>query len=132
MLSGEQTVASQEWVNALPFGLTGAQGVTGPSGVGGSSTYAVVGVSGAEGYTAMQTSGTTVLAVNTGYTGTTIYLPTAVGNTAMFVAKKTDALNTLTVEGFDAETIDGYTSSTLSALNESKTFVSDNSNWLVL
>ena len=89
-------------------------------------------MSGSAGYTGLQTSGTIILAVNTGYTGTTVYLPTAVANTAMFVAKKTDALNTITVYGFNGETIDGYPTSTLTALNESKTFVSNNSSWLVV
>jgi hypothetical protein len=109
----------------------GPQGATGPSGTGGGGGYTTVPVSSSP-YNAAQTSGTIVLVCDTSSTGITVNLPTAAGNTATFVVKKTSASNTVTVDGFASELLDGYATTTLTGLYESKTIVNDNANWWVI
>lgn len=63
----------------------------------------------------------------------TVNLPTAVGNTAMYVIKKIDAsANAATIDGNASETIDGSTTAAISIRYESRTLVSDGSNWHVV
>ena len=63
-----------------------------------------------------------------------INLPTAVGNSNLtIVIKKIDiSSNILTVNPNGTETIDGQTNYALGVQWETVTFISDNTNWLVL
>lgn len=63
----------------------------------------------------------------------TVNLPTAAGNTATLMIKKTDSsTNTVTVDGNGAQTIDGGTTAVLAVQYESITLVSDGSNWSIV
>lgn len=61
---------------------------------------------------------------------TTLTLPTAVGNTNQYTVKNV-GVNTVTVATTSAQTIDGV--STINLLYpQSRTFISDNSNWVII
>ncbi len=83
-------------------------------------------------YTAVATSGTTILLCNTTSNSITVNLPTAVNNTAIYEIKKTSAANSMIIDGFNAETIDGDATIAVVVENESLTLVSDNTNWKVI
>jgi hypothetical protein len=83
-------------------------------------------------YTETATSGTKIIKCDTTSAAFTITLPTAVGNQATLIIKKTAAANALTIDGAGSETIDGGLTATLNKLDESITLVSDNTNWLII
>jgi hypothetical protein len=83
-------------------------------------------------YTETATTGTKVIKCNTTSGAFTVTLPTAVGNQATLIIKKTAAANALTIDGAGSETIDGGLTATLNKLDESITIVSDNTNWLII
>lgn len=61
-----------------------------------------------------------------------VTLPTAVGIVRPFHVKKIAAANTLTINTTSSQTIDGGTSIAITALDESITVVSDNTNWRII
>ena len=83
-------------------------------------------------YTATATSGTTILLCNTASNNVTVNLPTAVGNTAVYEIKKISSANSMIIDGFSTQTIDGDQTITIVVENESLTLVSDNANWRVI
>ena len=86
-------------------------------------------------YNATQTSGTIVLLVDaaTAAGNVTVNLPTAVGNTAEFIIKKIDSgVNTVTIDGSGAQTIDGTATKVTYTQYVSLSVVSDNSNWFII
>ena len=83
-------------------------------------------------YTATATSGTTIVLCNTTSNSVTVNLPTAVGNTAIYEIKKTATANSMILDPFSTETIDGSATITIVVGNESLTLVSDNTNWKVI
>jgi len=86
-------------------------------------------------HNATQTSGHVVLLVDAAAAGgnVTVNLPTAIGNTAMFTIKKIDnGPNTVTADGFNAETIDGSLIAPISVPNLSISLVNNNANWFVI
>jgi hypothetical protein len=97
---------------------------------GGGSAYVVTGVSTT--YTETATSGTKIIKGNTSSGAFTITLPTAVGNTATIIIKKTAGTPSLTVDGAGTETIDGGLTAVINRVYESITLVSDNTNWLII
>jgi hypothetical protein len=97
---------------------------------GGGSAYVVTGVSTT--YTETATSGTKIIKGNTSGGAFTITLPTAVGNTATIIIKKTAGTPSLTVDGAGTETIDGGLTAVINRVYESITLVSDNTNWLII
>ena len=62
----------------------------------------------------------------------TVNLPTAVGNTATLVIKKSSGTPNLTVDGSGSETIDGGLTATIVRVYESITIISDNANWWII
>lgn len=100
-----------------------------PSG-GGGGGYTVT--SQTANYTETATSGTKIILCNTTSGAFTVTLPTAVGNTATLVVKKTAGTNILTVDGAGSETIDGGLTAELYEAQESITLISDNTNWLII
>ena len=97
---------------------------------GGGSAYSVTSVSTT--YSETATSGTKIIKATTAGGTFVITLPTAVGNTATIIIKKTAGTAALTVDGFNTETIDGGLNATINKVDESITLVSDNSNWLII
>ena len=75
------------------------------------------------------TSGYNVIKITA--SGQTVTLPTAVGNTGLFVIKLMVA-GTVVVDGNASETIDGGLTATLSTQYEAITIVSDNANWIII
>ena len=74
-----------------------------------------------------------VVKVNSSGEDITITLPTAVGNlNKEIVVKKMHLSNNVIVDANGAETIDESASYTLTALYQSVTVISDNSNWIVI
>lgn len=69
---------------------------------------------------------------DTGSTGVAVSLPTAVGNNAEYVLKKVSGANTVVVSSYAGETVDGYTTTVLSGLNESKTILSTGTGMVVV
>lgn len=63
--------------------------------------------------------------------GSTITLPTAVGNTNLYTVKRTGS-SAVTVATTGGQTIDGSASASLNLTNESRTFQSDGTNWVVI
>lgn len=62
----------------------------------------------------------------------TVNLPTAVGNKSVISIKKIDSsTNTVTIDPFSTQTVDGSTTALLQVQNVAITLVSDNSNWRV-
>jgi hypothetical protein len=83
-------------------------------------------------YSESATSGTKIIKATTAGGAFTINLPTAVGNTATIIIKKTAGSANLTIDGAGTETIDGGLTAILRRVDESITLVSDNSNWLII
>lgn len=96
----------------------------------GGSAYSVTSVSTT--YSETATSGTKVIKASTAGGSFVITLPTAVGNTATIIIKKTAGTADLTIDGAGSETIDGGTTAILRKVDESITLVSDNANWLII
>jgi hypothetical protein len=61
----------------------------------------------------------------------TLTLPTAVGNTNLYVAKNS-GVGTITVNTTGGQTIDGSASVTMAVANTALAFVSNNSNWMIV
>ena len=152
-IEGETTGATNNyavWINSgstrfdgplLPNNLAGTSGqVLTSQGLGvapiwttvsgGGSAYVVTGVSTT--YTETATSGTKIIKANTTGGAFTITLPTAVGNTATIIIKKTAGVPSLTVDGAGTETIDDGLTAVINRVYESITLVSDNINWLII
>lgn len=83
-------------------------------------------------HAATATFGTIVLLCNTVGNSITVNLPTAVGNKAIYKIKKIAVANSMIIDAFNAETIDGSSTITVFVENESLTLVSDNTNWRVI
>ena len=83
-------------------------------------------------YTETATTGTVVIKGDTSGGTFTITLPTAVGNNAMIIIKKSAGSAGLVIDGSGTETIDGSLTVTLNKVNESLTLVSDNANWQII
>ena len=94
------------------------------------SAYTVTSVSTT--YTETATSGTKIIKADTTGGVFSITLPTAVGNTATIIIKKTAGTPSLTVDGAGTETIDDGLTAVINIVYESITLVSDNSNWLIV
>lgn len=108
-----------------------AQDVADLAGGGG---YTIVNVTSTT-HTATETSGNIVILVDAATAGgnVTVNLPTAVGNTAQFTVKKIDSgVNTVTVDGFGAETIDGTATKVIYTQYVSLSVVSNNTNWFII
>lgn len=100
-------------------------------GGGGSFSYTVNSIS--TDTTASETSGYIVYLIDASGGNVTLTLPTAAGNTALFAIKRTTAQgNTVTIQAFGSETIDGGNTALLNVQYESITIVSDNSNWIII
>lgn len=83
-------------------------------------------------YTETATSGTRIIVGNTTGGSFTVTLPTAVGNTAVLIIKKSAGSAGLVIDGAGSETIDGGATATLLEVNSSITLVSNNSNWIIV
>jgi hypothetical protein len=83
-------------------------------------------------YSETATSGTRIIKGNTTGGAFSITLPTAVGNTATIIIKKTAGAPALTVDGAGSETIDDGLTAVINRVYESITLVSDNANWLIV
>jgi hypothetical protein len=83
-------------------------------------------------YTETTTSGTRIIKGDTTGGVFTVTLPTAVGNTATIIIKKTAGSAALTVDGAGTETIDGGLTATINKVYESITLISDNANWQIV
>jgi hypothetical protein len=83
-------------------------------------------------YSVTATSGTVIVKGDTTSAGFTITLPTAVGNTATIVIKKTVSANTLTIATTSSQTIDDGSTAQLKLNGASITLISDNANWQII
>ena len=83
-------------------------------------------------YNATATSGTLIIKCDTTGGAFTVNLPTAVGNTATIIIKKTAGTGAVTVDGSTTETIDGGLTATINKTYESITLISDNTNWQIV
>jgi hypothetical protein len=95
-----------------------------------SGAYTVTSVSTT--YSETATTGTKIIKATTAGGAFTITLPTAVGNTATIIIKKTAGTADLTIDGAGSETIDGGATATVRRIDESITLISDNSNWFIV
>ena len=94
------------------------------------SAYTVISVSTTHNETV--TSGTKVIKADTTSGAFSINLPTAIGNTATIIIKKTAGTAALTVDASGSQTIDGGLTAVLNKVYESITLVSDNANWQII
>ena len=79
------------------------------------------------------TSGTYTVLCNCTSNAITVNLPTAVGNSALITVKKTDSTaNTVTVDGYSTQTIDGGTTAVIRVQYASISMVSDGTNWSII
>lgn len=84
-------------------------------------------------YTESTTSGTQIILCNATTGNIIVSLPTAVGNTTTFIIKKIDSsTNTITIDGYGNETIDGSYTAPIYNQNNTVTIVSNNVNWFVV
>ena len=83
-------------------------------------------------YSETATFGTKIIKANTTSGAFTITLPTAVGNKAMIIIKKTAGTPALTIDGSGTETIDDGLTATINKVYESITLISDNANWQIV
>ena len=117
-----------------PTGNNGANGVTGPTGnngaTGAAGTYTFTSASTT--YTASETSGMLIIKCNTTAGAFTVHLPTAVGNTATYVIKKTTGTPPVTIDCYLSETVDEGATAVINKVYESVTLVSDNANWWII
>ena len=82
--------------------------------------------------TLTETDGINVKLINATSAATTVTLPTAVGNAACFIIKKTDSsTNAVTIDGYSTETIDGSTTYILNDQYNYVELVSNGTNWVV-
>ena len=82
--------------------------------------------------TLTETDGINVKLINATSAATTVTLPTAVGNAACFIIKKTDSsTNAVTIDGYSTETIDGSTTYILNDQYNYVEIVSNGTNWVV-
>lgn len=73
-----------------------------------------------------------LIQVNTAGGSITLNLVSAVGNGGLkFIIMKTNAANTLTVDPYDAQTINGNATYAMTANNETLAIVSNNVNWII-
>lgn len=114
----------------LAFDSSGNVITTTGTGGGGGFSYSITSVSTT--YTETATSGAKVILASTTGGAFTITLPTAVGNTAMLVIKKTAGTPTLTIDANGTQTIDGGLTASVVKVYESITLVSDNANWHII
>jgi hypothetical protein len=99
---------------------------------GGAFGLSVINQSGAS-LSATATSGIYVILCDCTINAITINLPTASGNTATIIIKKTDAgSNVVTVDGSGAESIDGGATAVITRRYESITLVSGGINWSIV
>jgi hypothetical protein len=83
-------------------------------------------------YTIIPTTGITYYFVDCSGGAVVINCPTAIGTTATWGIKKTDSsLNTITIEPFGTETIDGNANQTILFQNTQLNIVSDNANLFI-
>jgi hypothetical protein len=131
------TTLSNSVVGIANLSATGTPSAT--SFLRGDNTWATITASG--GYTVSTqtanfsvtaTSGTEIVLGNTSGGSFTITLPTAVGNTATIVIKKTAGTAGLVIDGAGTETIDGGLTASLIKINESVTLISNNANWQII
>jgi hypothetical protein len=81
-------------------------------------------------YNATETAGDVTIFCDASAAPITVNLPTAVGNTAIFTVKKTDATaNGVTIDPSGAETIDDGATAVMVVENVSLSLKSDNANW---
>jgi hypothetical protein len=92
--------------------------------------YTVINVTATHNETA--TSGTKVIKADTTSGAFSINLPTAVGNGATIIIKKTSGTAALTVDASGSQTIDGGLTAVINKVYESITIVSDNANWQII
>ncbi len=83
-------------------------------------------------YSETATTGTKIILGNTTGGTFTITLPTAVGNAATIIVKKTAGTAGLVIDGAGTETIDGGLTATINKVYESITLISDNTNWQII
>lgn len=102
-------------------------------GGGGGSTYTIVSINFASSpYTVVPTTGTTLYQVDCTGGNVIINLPTAIGSTAVWGVKKIDSTsNTITLEPFGAQTIDGNANQTILFQNTQVDIYSDNANLFI-
>ena len=82
--------------------------------------------------TLTDTDGINVKLINATSATITVTLPTAVANAACFIIKKTDSsTNTVTIDGYSTETIDGATTYVLYDQYNYVELVSNGTNWVV-
>lgn len=119
------------WQVLANKGDTGATGATGPAGADGGTYTTAVQTSSTRNETT--TTGTIIVLCDCTSNSITVNLPTAVGNTATIVIKKTDSSsNSVTIDGATTQTIDGGLTATLQVQEESITIISDNTNWRII
>lgn len=114
----------------LGFDSSGNIITTSGTGGGGGFSYSVTSVTTT--YTETATSGAKVILASTSGGAFTITLPTAVGNTAMLVIKKTAGTPTLSVAAQAGQTIDGASPLGIVVADASITLVSNNANWFII
>lgn len=123
-VAGVLPTDTTKWQILASKGDTGATGAAGAD--GGSYTVALQTTATRNETT---TSGTIVILCDCTSNAITVNLPTAVGNTATFIVKKIDSSsNTVTIDAFSTQTIDGGSTAVLQVQNESLSLVSDNTN----
>jgi hypothetical protein len=114
----------------LAFDSSGNIITTTGTGGGGGFAYSFTSVTSV--YTETATSGYKIILADTTSGAFTINLPTAVGNTALIVIKKTGGSGLLTIDANSTQTIDGSLTATISVNNTSLSLISNNSNWLII
>lgn len=92
--------------------------------------YTIINITSTHNETA--TSGTKIIKADTTSGAFSINLPSASGNGATIIIKKTAGTASLTVDGAGSQTIDGGLNAVINRVDESITLVSDNSNWLII
>ena len=101
-------------------------------GAGGSSGWTIVSVSSTP-YPITPTTGNILYLVDATSGAITLNVPTAVGNTAVYAFKKTDAsANTVIVDANSTETINGDSTAVIQYKNTAFQMVSDNANFNII
>lgn len=122
--AGTLPTDTTKWQVLANKGATGATGAAGADG----GTYTVATQTAAT-RNETGTSGTIVILCDCTSNAITVNMPTAVGNTATFVIKKIDSsANSVTIDAFSTQTIDGGLTAVLQVKDESLTLISDNTN----
>lgn len=140
-VSGSGTTAITTTLASSVVGITNLSATGTPSSttyLRGDNTWATVSTGGytvttqTANYTETATTGTKIIKGDTTGGTFTITLPTAVGNQALLIIKKTAGTAALVLDGAGTETIDGSLTASLVQINESLTLVSDNANWQIV